>query len=141
MQQPGSSIISLSSQRREEFIDITGRVEELIAASGLAEGACLLFCRHTTAGLTVNENYDPDVKHDMLLALARMVPDDKAFRHAEGNSTAHVKASLMGSSLLLPVSAGRLALGRWQGVLFAEFDGPRQGRQVHISFLPPAGLV
>lgn len=125
--------IRVNSQRREEFIDITPLVNDVIARSGISRGICHLLCLHTTAGLTVNENYDPDVKRDMLLALRNMVPDDLDYRHAEGNSPAHVKASLMGVSLSLPFNGGRLVLGRWQGLLFAEFDGPRQQREVQLS--------
>jgi secondary thiamine-phosphate synthase enzyme len=140
-------LIRIDSRAREEFIEITREVNaalhELIADrhgglshQGLSHnGLAHLFCRHTTAGLTVNENADPDVRRDMLLALARIVPEDLPYRHAEGNSTAHVKASLMGCALTLPVQAGKLALGRWQGVYFCEFDGPRSGREIEVRFL------
>lgn len=102
-------------------------MSEIAHASGLREGMCHVYCPHTTAGLTINENADPDVRHDMLLALEKVVPsDDASYRHAEGNSAAHVKASLMGFTVSLPIVDGRLALGTWQGVYLCEFDGPRQ---------------
>lgn len=109
----------------EAFVDITARVQQVVDETGVADGVCTVFVPHTTAGVTINENADPDVQHDMLLALDRMVPDRPEFRHAEGNSTAHVKASLMGSSATVFVQGGRLRLGTWQGIYFAEFDGPR----------------
>jgi secondary thiamine-phosphate synthase enzyme len=130
------SIISLATTRREEFIDITQQVNLALRELGAANGLINLHCRHTTAGLTVNENADPDVRRDMLLALSRIVPDDLDYRHAEGNSPAHVKASLMGCALTLPVREGRVSLGRWQGIYFCEFDGPRSARQVELSFVP-----
>ncbi|MCX7750750.1 MAG: secondary thiamine-phosphate synthase enzyme YjbQ [Candidatus Bipolaricaulota bacterium] len=119
--------IVLRTEAREEVLDITGKVEEALGDLGLTEGAVLLFCPHTTAALTVNETADPDVRSDVGRALAALVPD-VPFRHREGNSPAHVRAALLGPSLLLPVSGGRLALGRWQGVYFLEFDGPRERR-------------
>jgi secondary thiamine-phosphate synthase enzyme len=128
-------VIRIDSRTREEFIEITREVDAVLRELGASEGVAHLFCRHTTAGLTVNENADPDVRRDMLLALSRIVPEDLPYRHAEGNSTAHVKASLMGSALTLPVRGGRLAPGRWQGVYFCEFDGPRNGREVEVSLL------
>ncbi len=99
-------------------------------------GLCHLFCTHTTAGLTVNENADPDVRHDLLLALDRTVPEDNpGYRHFEGNSAAHLKAALMGFDVTLPVENGKLALGRWQTIYFCEFDGPRE-RQGFMTLIP-----
>ncbi len=112
----------------EAFVDITARVQERVTASGVANGICTVFVPHTTAGVTINENADPDVLHDLLLALNHAVPEQSAFRHAEGNSTAHVKSSLMGSAQTILIRDGRLALGTWQGIYFAEFDGPRTRR-------------
>jgi secondary thiamine-phosphate synthase enzyme len=137
-------VLRIDSRAREEFIEITREVNtaltELAAdrpgGPSHQNGIAHLFCRHTTAGLTVNENADPDVRRDMLLALSRIVPEDLAYRHAEGNSTAHVKASLLGCALMLPVREGRLALGRWQGVDLCEVDGPRSAREIEISYLP-----
>jgi secondary thiamine-phosphate synthase enzyme len=128
--------IILSSSQREQLIDITTNIEELIRAAGWQDGLCHLWCLHTTAGLLCNEHADPDVAGDILLALRQIVPDGLPYRHAEGNSTAHVKSVLTGCSLQLPIRGGRLALGRWQGVFFAEFDGPRRGRSVLVSFVP-----
>ncbi len=113
---------------REGFLPITARVREALAQSGVRDGICVVFCPHTTAGVTINENADPDVVRDMLLALGDLYPDRPDFRHAEGNSAAHLKASAMGSSVTVPVEDGELALGTWQGVYFCEFDGPRTRR-------------
>lgn len=120
--------IAVRTQDREEILDITGSVNNALPSLDLADGTVLLFCPHTTAALTVNEVADPAVRADVGAALMKIVPD-VAFRHTEGNSAAHLKAALLGPSLLLPVAAGKLALGTWQGVYFCEFDGPRQ-RQV-----------
>ncbi len=138
--------LSLSTTRREEFLDITGEVaallKDLVRESGHGEGAVLVYSPHTTAGITINEGADPDVRRDMLAHLAQLVPmsggDGADFRHAEGNSDAHIKTSLMGSSQLVPVSGGRLSLGTWQKIYFCEFDGPRR-RSVLVQFLPAAG--
>ncbi len=120
------NILRVRTSAREQLVDITREVEARLAPLGKSEGVCTLFVQHTTAGLTVNENADPDVRHDLLLALRRLVPRDTAgFRHGEGNSDAHVKASLVGSSLTIPYADGKLLLGTWQGVYLCEFDGPR----------------
>lgn len=124
--------IDIRTRKREEIIDITAEVAAIVAAAGIAEGICTVFVPHTTAGLTINENADRDVKTDILMALKHAVPDSLAYTHAEGNSTAHVKASLMGSSATVIVSGGRPALGTWQGICLCEFDGPRS-RQVWVS--------
>lgn len=117
--------IKIQSDRREEMIEITGEVEKHLPAGG--EGVCILFVRHTTCGLTVNENADPDVKTDMLGFLRKLVPEDFAdFRHAEGNSDAHLKASFFGSSVTVPFDDGKLLLGTWQGIYLCEFDGARE---------------
>ncbi len=125
---PGRVEIVVRTRGREEILDITGPVADALASLGLADGAVLLFCPHTTAALTVNEVADPAVRADVGVALTKIVPD-VPFRHAEGNSAAHLRAALLGPSLLLPVAAGKLALGTWQGIYFCEFDGPRE-RQV-----------
>jgi len=125
--------LDIETGAREEILDITGDLVGIAARSGLAEGLCHLFVPHTTAGIAVNENADPDVKRDILMALDKLVPDDPDFRHSEGNSAAHLKSLLSGSSVSLPVSQGRLRLGNWGGVYFCEFDGPRR-RKLHISF-------
>jgi secondary thiamine-phosphate synthase enzyme len=121
---------------REQLIDITAEVARLIAASGVASGVAHLWCRHTTAGLVCNEHADPDVARDVLMALGKIVADDWPYRHAEGNSPAHVKSILTGCQLTLPVRNGRLALGRWQGIFLAEFDGPRSARTLTLTVIP-----
>jgi secondary thiamine-phosphate synthase enzyme len=120
---------------RDELVDITREVTTALRESGLEEGAVIVYVPHTTAGVTVNENADPSVRADIVMALERLVPHDLPFRHLEGNADAHVKAGLMGSSVTIPLSEGRLQLGTWQGVFFAEFDGPRR-RRVLVSVLP-----
>ena len=120
--------LSVSTRARQEVQDLSGQVASLVAASGVAEGLCHVFVPHTTAGVTVNENADPDVKRDILYALGKLAPDDPGFRHAEGNSPAHLKSVLTGSSVLIPVTGGRMELGSWGGIYFCEFDGPRQRR-------------
>lgn len=123
--------IKVNSTKREELIEITGEVEKLLPDAG--EGVCVLFTQHTTCGLTINENADPDVKHDILLFLKNTIPQYyEGFRHFEHNSDAHIKASLMGSSVTVPFENGRLLLGRWQGVYLCEFDGARE-RKVLVA--------
>jgi len=113
---------------RQNFYNITAKVQEALTKSGIRDGAVLVFCPHTTAGITINENADPDVVRDMLLGLDRAYPDRAEFRHMEGNSSAHLKASAVGSSQYIIVEDGRLVLGTWQGIYFCEFDGPRSRR-------------
>jgi secondary thiamine-phosphate synthase enzyme len=117
--------LQIRSSGRQSFEDITQEVQRVVSQNGVQEGLCHLFCPHTTAGLTVNENWDPSVQHDMGLALDDLAPQRPDFRHAEGNSPAHVKSSLVGASQTLFVAEGRLVLGSWQGIYLAEFDGPR----------------
>ena len=117
--------IALQTHKHCEFIDVTRRVQEAVAECGLGEGAVMVFVPHTTAGITINENADPSVVDDLLDNLQRLVPEHGNYRHSEGNSDAHCKASLMGSSVLVPVKSGKLVLGTWQGIYFCEFDGPR----------------
>jgi secondary thiamine-phosphate synthase enzyme len=117
--------LQLRTSGRQTFEDITSQVQGAVTESGVQEGLCYLFCPHTTAGLTLNENWDPSVQHDMGLVLDGLVPQRRDFRHGEGNSPAHVKSSLMGASQTLFVSGGRLVLGSWQGLYLVEFDGPR----------------
>jgi secondary thiamine-phosphate synthase enzyme len=128
--------ISLDTSAKEQLIDITSQVREIVSRAGTLEGVVQLWCLHTTAALTVNENADPDVQHDLLMALERIVSFDWPYRHAEGNSPAHIKSSLLGCQLAVPVSDGQLALGSWQGIQFAEFDGPRRGRRVALTVVP-----
>lgn len=115
-----------------EMKPITVSVSQVVEASGVREGLCVVYCPHTTAAVTVNENADPDVVEDLLMALEQSCPDLPGFRHQEGNSAAHLKASLFGSSVTVPISDGRLALGRWQGIYFCEFDGPRK-REFYVQ--------
>ena len=126
--------LDVPSTRREEFIDLTPLVREEVRRSGIQDGLCVLHCPHTTAGLTINEHADPSVASDMLVVLDRLVPDDGTWAHLEGNSPAHVKASLMGASVQLLIHGGDLALGTWQGVFLCEFDGPRT-REVWLRFV------
>ncbi len=115
---------------RTEFIDLTARVQQAVADSGVIEGLCHIFAPHTTAGVTINENADPSVQADILMVLNKIISDREPYRHAEGNSPAHIKASLMGPQLTVFVSQGRLVLGTWQGIFFCEFDGPRRRRVI-----------
>ena len=124
-------ILKVRSSRREELVDITSEVSERIHLMGVKEGLCTLYVQHTTAGLTINENADPDVRRDILVALRKLVPErGMDFKHMEGNSDAHVKTSLFGSSLCIPVADGRLLLGRWQGIYLCDFDGPRERKVI-----------
>ncbi len=116
------------------FVDITTQVAAALAAEGRADGAVLVYVPHTTAGVTINENADPSVRADLEMTLDHLVSLRLPFTHAEGNSDAHAKASLMGSSVLVPLQGGRLQLGTWQGIFLAEFDGPRR-RKVQVSVL------
>ena len=124
--------ISVRSGKREELINITRQVNDYLVSRSAGDGLCLIWCPHTTAGLTVNEGADPLVAADIVTALKRIVPED-GYLHAEGNSPAHLKSALMGVSLMLPVTGGRLALGTWQAVFFCEFDGPRN-RRVQMAY-------
>ncbi|MEA3408688.1 MAG: secondary thiamine-phosphate synthase enzyme YjbQ [Chloroflexota bacterium] len=118
--------LRIDTKNKTELIDITERVQEILDDYGIAAGVCHLFVPHTTAGLTLNENWDPAVRTDIVRTLNKMVPADDDYRHREGNSPAHIKATLTGSSSTLLVEDGKLRLGVWQGVYLAEFDGPRQ---------------
>ena len=118
--------IELRTERREQLVDITAEVRRIVGASGVTDGTVLIYCTHTTAGVTINEAADPDVCADILVGLTRLVPEHSGWRHAEGNSDAHIKATIVGASALVPVIAGELALGTWQGIFFCEFDGPRR---------------
>ena len=113
------------STPRESFYNITAQVREAVSKSGVADGIAVVYCPHTTAGITINENADPDVVHDLLVGLAKAFPDRAEFRHGEGNSAAHLKASVTGSSATVIIKGGSLVLGTWQGIYFCEFDPPR----------------
>jgi len=116
------------STPRESFYNITQQVKQVISASGVKDGIAIVFCPHTTAGITINENADPDVIPDMLLGLSKAYPDRPEFRHGEGNSAAHLKATAVGSSVTIIIADGKPMLGTWQGIYFCEFDPPRNRR-------------
>jgi len=122
------------STPKEDFYNITNQVRQAVSASGIKDGIAVVFCPHTTAGITINENADPDVVHDMLLGLAKAYPDRTEFRHGEGNSAAHLKATAVGSSVTVIISDGKLLLGTWQSVWFCEFDPPRN-RKFYVQII------
>lgn len=127
--------ISVRTSARTEFIDITREVQDVVKSSGVSDGLCVIYVPHTTAGITINENADPDVVRDIIDTLERLVPRDARYRHIEGNADSHVKASLMGFSASVFIENSRLALGTWQGIYFCEFDGPRS-RNVLVQVIP-----
>ncbi|WP_260412566.1 secondary thiamine-phosphate synthase enzyme YjbQ [Alkalihalobacillus sp. TS-13] len=117
---------SIETHSRDEMLDVSSTLKELIKKSGIANGVAYIYCAHTTAGITINENADPDVKHDMLMRLDEVYPWEHAkYKHAEGNSASHMKASTVGSSQMVIIEDGEPILGTWQGIYFCEFDGPR----------------
>jgi secondary thiamine-phosphate synthase enzyme len=120
--------LGVNTRSAAELVDITAAVQQAVREQGGQSGVCHVFVPHTTAGLTLNENWDPSVRADMLMELDKIVPWNDNYRHSEGNSAAHIKASLMGSSQTILVDEGRLVLGTWQGIYLAEFDGPRRRR-------------
>lgn len=123
------------TRQRNEFVEITDQVRQAVRSSGVKYGIVVVYCPHTTAAITINENADPDVVHDMLAYLERIVPQRQPdFRHNEGNSDSHIKSSLVGSSATVLLDGGDIVLGRWQGVFFCEFDGPRT-RTVHVQIV------
>lgn len=125
----------VNTRAHAEFVEITDRVQRVVDESGVKEGVCICFVPHTTAGITINENADPDVVADMIYALDRAVPwKDSHYRHGEGNTAAHVKSSMMGHSVQVMVRAGKLQFGTWQGIFLCEFDGPRS-RKVWLSVI------
>ena len=131
---PKTDRVTVRSSKHEELIDVTELVERVVSQSGVVSGLCHVYVPHTTAGVLVNENADPDILSDFLTTLERLVPWDNGYRHAEGNAAAHIKSTLVGTSQTVPVRGGRLALGRWQGIYFAEFDGPRE-RRLEVTVL------
>jgi secondary thiamine-phosphate synthase enzyme len=126
--------ISLKTNKRIELIDITDKVQSVVAKSQVKDGVCFVFCPHTTAGLTINENADPSVQKDIISALNKLVPANAGYQHCEGNSDSHIKSSLLGSSLNVFVETGQLTLGTWQGIYFCEGDGPRT-REVWVKII------
>lgn len=118
---------TVSTNKRNELVDITGKVKKVIAEAGISDGNVIVYCPHTTAAITINENADPDVVHDILLTLADLIPQNKSgYQHSEGNSDAHVKSSILGCSQTVLIDNGQMQLGTWQGIYFCEFDGPRR---------------
>ena len=128
-------ILELCTIRRTHLLDITGLVNRAVADSSVFEGVCHIFVPHTTAGIVINESADPDVARDIETSLDRLVPHQANYKHAEGNSDAHIKSALIGVSLSVPIEDGVVALGRWQGIFFCEFDGPRP-RKLHLRIIP-----
>lgn len=126
--------LRVQSRQHRELLDITRQVQDVVRTSGVSEALCLVFSPHTTAGITLNENADPDVIADLLGLFTELVGDERRFQHAEGNSGGHALTSLVGPSVTLPVVNGELVLGRWQAVYLCEFDGPRQ-RTLHVQLL------
>ena len=127
-------ICTVKSTKRTELIDITSKIQELVVASRIGSGLCMLYVPHTTAAITINESADPSVKDDILMVINDIVPRKAGYRHMEGNSPAHIKSTLVGASELIAVESDRLVLGTWQGIFFCEFDGPRT-RKVHVRFI------
>jgi len=127
--------LSLQTRSRAEMLPITSQLRELVRTEGWQTGALLVYCPHTTAGFTINENADPDVQRDMCAYMNKLVPQSGEFRHLEGNSDSHIKTSLFGPHVMLIVEGGEIQLGTWQGVYFCEWDGPRS-RNVWVQFLP-----
>ncbi len=127
--------MQVKTSSRIQFVDITSRVRDLVARSTIREGIVLVYVPHTTAGVTINEAADPSVVEDIQTALSQLVPYDASYRHMEGNSDAHIKATLVGSSGHLIISRGALSLGTWHGLFFCEFDGPRS-RTVYVQVVP-----
>jgi len=126
--------ISISSSRRNEMVSITSKVAQVIKKSGVKEGLCIVYVPHTTAGVTINEDADPSVKTDILNKLSDVIPHSWRYQHMEGNSDAHIKASIIGSSVTIIIENGKPVLGTWQGIFFCEFDGPRT-RTVYIKVI------
>jgi len=127
-------VIEIESKNREEMISITDKVSEIIRKAKIKEGICVIYVPHTTAGVTINEDADPSVKKDILNHLSKIIPYNESYSHIEGNADAHIKASIIGSSVNVIISNGELLLGRWQGIFFCEFDGPRR-RKIYLKIL------
>ncbi|MDW7667460.1 MAG: secondary thiamine-phosphate synthase enzyme YjbQ [Bacillota bacterium] len=123
-------IINIITNKREEFVDITGKVSDIILNSSMENGIVHVFIQHTTAGITINENADTDVVKDIINTLDEVIPYKNNYKHVEGNSHAHIKASLLGSSVTVPFNNKKMSLGTWQGIYFCEFDGPRSRKAV-----------
>lgn len=126
---------SIRTRHRSEMIDVTDRVQKAVAEAGVKDGIAIVYIPHTTAAVTINENADPDVKHDLLKKLEELIPKrENYYQHGEGNSDSHLKTQLTGNSVMVMIDAGKLVLGTWQGIYFCEFDGPRE-REMHIKIM------
>ncbi|HXM98747.1 MAG TPA: secondary thiamine-phosphate synthase enzyme YjbQ [Candidatus Dormibacteraeota bacterium] len=130
-------VLRLKTKKRTDYVDVTNQVQDVVSASQVKDGVCYVYVPHTTAGVTINEHADPDVATDMEDAFDRLVPKKSAYRHAEGNSDSHIKATMTGISQIIFVEAGKLALGRWQGIFFCEYDGPRE-RKFYVKVVGDA---
>ncbi|GAI93380.1 unnamed protein product [marine sediment metagenome] len=126
--------ITIKTNTQTQILDITAQVQKIVSESEITEGLCCVFVPHTTAGVTINENADPSVKQDMIMELNKVIPFDDNYSHSEGNSAAHIKASIIGSSVNIPLKNNNLLLGTWQGICFCEFDGPRQ-RHFYVKII------
>jgi len=126
--------LNINTKKRNELVDITNKIESVVKEAKVKEGICIVYCPHTTAAITINEGADPDVKEDILERLSKMVPEEGSYKHSEGNSAAHIKSSLVGASETIIIKEGKLMLGRWQSIYFAEFDGPRK-REVIVKII------
>jgi len=126
--------LNIRTTKRTELVDITDEIQNIVNKSKIKEGVCFIFCPHTTAGLTINENADPSVRKDITAALSKLIPENAGYSHSEGNADSHIKSSLFGSSLVVFIEDGQLAFGTWQGIYFCESDGPRS-RQVWIKLV------
>ena len=126
--------ITIQTNAQTQILDITAQVQKVVSESGITEGLCCVFVPHTTAGVTINENADPSVKQDIVMELNKVIPFDDNYSHSEGNSAAHIKASIIGSSVNIPLKNNNLLLGIWQGICFCEFDGPRT-RKFYVKII------
>ena len=127
-------IFTVKSRNQTELIDITAKIQDVVLSAGIGQGLCMLYVPHTTAAITINESADPSVKDDILMIIDKIIPWKAGYRHLEGNSPAHIKSTLVGSSELIAIENDRLVLGTWQGIFFCEFDGPRT-RKVHVRLI------
>jgi len=134
MSNKNSSTINVNTSKSVDLVDITGKVSAIVKASGVSSGVCYVYVPHTTAAVTINENADPDVVSDIIMGLEKIVPENLPYDHAEGNSTAHIKSSMIGASEKVFIEDGRLVLGTWQGIYFCEFDGPRS-RKAYVKII------
>lgn len=126
--------INIRTSKRIELVDITDEIQRIVTKTKVNDGICFIFCPHTTAGLTINENADPDVKRDIINVLNKLAPENAGYSHTEGNADSHIKSSLLGQSLTIFITDNRLAFGTWQGIYFCEGDGPRQ-REVRVKII------